>query len=108
MNELLAALRIEDLSGNDKEIAEVVGLGAFCRLVDHYGGTSKLYIPKADMLVIPKRNELICREFDGANYIELAKKWNLTERYIQDIVKEKRAEIRRKPMDGQLSLLDNL
>lgn len=108
MNELLGELRLEDLSGNDKEIAEIVGMDAFCKLVEHYGGTSKLYVPKADMLVIPIRNQLICREFDGANYMELSKKWNLTERYIQDIVKEKRLDIQRKPIDGQLSLLDNL
>ncbi|MEG0769891.1 MAG: hypothetical protein RSG59_08190, partial [Ruthenibacterium sp.] len=43
-----------------------------------------------------------------SNYYELAKKWNLTERYIQDIVKEKREEIRRRPMDGQISFLNNL
>ncbi|MEG1800971.1 MAG: hypothetical protein RR273_03250, partial [Oscillospiraceae bacterium] len=62
MNELLASLQLDDLRSGDKELAEIVGIEAFKRLVEVYGGTSKLYIPLAEMVVIPARDEIIRRE----------------------------------------------
>ena len=102
-NNLLAALTLDDLSGRDREMAESLGLEAFKQLVTKYGG-SEPYIPKASSLVIPIRNELIRREFDGTNHVELAIKFNLTERFVRHIVEEKAKEIRRRPCDGQLDL----
>ncbi|MEG0769892.1 MAG: hypothetical protein RSG59_08195, partial [Ruthenibacterium sp.] len=61
MNELLRSITLDDLDGNDREIAALIGMEPFLKLVEVYGGSSKLYIPKADMLAIPRRNELIQR-----------------------------------------------
>lgn len=105
-NKLLESLRLEDLNGNARELAELIGLEAFIRLVDVYGGTSSLYIPKAEQLVLPVRDEMIRREFDGNNSYVLARKWGLTERYIREIAKEKMKELRLTPGPGQTSFWD--
>ncbi len=107
MTDLLDALTIDDLRDQDKELAELVGIEAFKRLVENYGGGSRLYIPKLDMVVIPLRNTFILREYNGYNALELAAKYNLTERHIHELVKEKACEIRRQPIDGQLTLLES-
>ncbi len=104
MNALLERIGIDDLRGSARELADVIGMEAFIKLVDAYGGTSGLYIPQADTIVIPMRDELIRREFDGYNYDKLARKWGLTDRYVREIVKEQSKELKRKPIDGQLSL----
>ena len=58
-NELLNELKLEDLQGEARELAETIGMDAFRRLVDVYGGTGRVYIPQADKLLIPIRDRLI-------------------------------------------------
>ena len=72
-----------------------------------YGGTF-IYIPKIESLGRTVRDKMIKEEFDGSNYKELALKYGLTEVWIRNIVSEKAAEIRRKPIDGQMNLEDFL
>ena len=103
-NELLKELQIDDLQGENRELAECIGMEAFIKLVDVYGGTGRLYIPNPDTLLIPVRDKKICEQFNGGNIYELARKWSLTDAYIRNIVKDKLAEIRRTPPAGQLSL----
>ena len=104
MDKLLKLLALDDLRGESRDLAEVIGMDTFRRLVELYGGAN-IYIPKADGLILPLRNDLIVREYDGNNIFELSRKWGLTERRIQDIVKVKADELRLKPLDGQTSLL---
>lgn len=94
MTDLLDMLQMEDLNGNDLDLAETVGLEAFKSLVRTYGGINGLYVPKADRLIIPIRDTLIRREFDGDNTHALAIKWGLTERYILEIAKDRAKQIR--------------
>lgn len=94
MADLLDMLQMEDLSGSNLELAEVIGLDSFKNLVKTYGGINGLYVPKADRLVMPIRDTLIRREFNGVNARALATKWELTERYILEIAKDKLKEIR--------------
>lgn len=103
-NELLEMLTIDDIKGNARDIADVIGVDAFVKLVAAYGGTDHLYVPEATALVIPVRDKLIRREFDGGNYIALASKWGLTVRHVREIVKQQAKEFRVKPMDGQTTL----
>ena len=106
MDDLLDKLALEDLRGESRALADIVGLEAFKNLVRHYGGTSKLYVPSADTVAIPVRDELIRREYDGDNLHELVRKWGLTDRWIYEIVKDKAKEIKAKPIDGQISLFE--
>ena len=72
-NELLNHLQLDDLKGEAHELAETIGMDAFRRLVDVYGGTGRVYIPQADTLLIPIRDRLIREEYNGYNVYELCK-----------------------------------
>ena len=104
--ELLELLELDDLQGEVRELAECIGMEAFRRLLERYGGTAKMYSPQPDKVVIPVRDVLIRREYNGYNTYELARKWNLSDAYVRQIVKDKAAEIRRAPPDGQLTFDD--
>lgn len=100
------ALELDDLREEQKQIAAVIGVDNYLKLTRQFGGTN-IYIAKAEEIV--KRNERdenIKKEFNGSNYAQLAVKYGLTEVWIRNIVSEKAAEIRRRPIDGQMNLSD--
>ena len=97
-------IRLEDLSEGQQKVAALIGPENFRKLMEVYGG-AYLYIPKTDRLERMERNERIRAEFDGYNFRELARKYDLTEITIRSIVSDKVRELRARPMDGQLSLL---
>lgn len=97
-------IRLEDLSEGQQEVAALIGPENFRKLMEVYGG-AYLYIPKTDRLERMERNERIRAEFDGYNFRELARKYDLTEITIRSIVSDKVRELRARPMDGQPSLL---
>lgn len=99
----LEKLQLEDLDQEQQEVAEVIGLENYKRLVDVFGGLS-IYIPKADAWERMARDEQIRAEFDGYNFKELAGRYGLTEVRIRSIVSDKMREVRARPMDGQQSL----
>lgn len=102
LQEMLNQLRLEDLKGEScYQMAEAIGMEAFRKLVLAFGGTDP-YIPKAESLILPVRNILINREYDGTNEFQLSRKWGVSERYIREIAKEKVKEIRERPIDGQV------
>lgn len=78
----------EQLSGDKKALAEVIGLDAYKKLVQHYGG-SYIYINKPDTVTRKERNDEICSKFDGSNYSRLAQEYNLTENRIRSILRQK-------------------
>lgn len=89
---------LDQLAGDQRELAETVGLEAYRKLVANYGGMH-VYICKSETILRELRNAEICNEFDGFNYRELAKKYNLSEKTVREIVSGKREE----PIDGQTS-----
>lgn len=97
-------LLLEELDEEKQEVARLIGLENYRKLMEVYGGVY-LYIPKTDRMKRNERNEKIRAEFNGYNYRELAQKYELTEVTIRSIVSDKVREIRARPMDGQLSLL---
>ncbi len=99
----LEKVRLEDLDQEQQEVAELIGLDSYKKLMAEYGGMS-IYIPKADRLERMERNDKIRSEFDGYNFRELAIKYGLTEVSIRNIVSDKVRELRARPMDGQLTL----
>lgn len=105
--DLLDRVQIENLDEEQKNLAELIGLEAFKNLVKAFNGTS-IYIPKIESLEKTVRDQLIKEEFDGGNYKELALKYGLTETWIRNIVLEKAKEIKAKPIDGQMSVMDFL
>lgn len=93
---MLEKLKIEDIQSQEqKQIACIIGIDAYIRLVKSFGGTS-VYILKEDSLIKDIRDKNIRNEFNGSNYMYLAKKYNLTDRTIREIVDNKRL------LDGQI------
>jgi len=83
-----------------KDIAETIGVANFIKLAELIGGAT-IYIPKTDSFLRPVRDLRIKKEFNGYNHTELAKKYNLSERWIREICGEGHAK-------GQCSLFDFL
>ncbi len=91
-------ITLEKLSAEQKELAEIVGIEAYRKLVTNYGGMN-IYIHKLETILRESRNIEICNAFNGFNYRELAKKYNLSEKTVREIISGRDAE----PLDGQIS-----
>ena len=64
----LDQLRLEQLHGNQRELAETIGIEAYKRLVLKYGG-GNIYICKPDTLLQPLRDAVLCSKiFPGSVY----------------------------------------
>ncbi|SHF45497.1 Mor transcription activator family protein [Desulforamulus putei DSM 12395] len=81
-----------------RDIVEKIGVANFIKLAELVGGAT-IYIPKAESFLRPARDLRIKQEFNGYNHAELAKRYNLSERWIRAICGEGHAE-------GQISLFD--
>lgn len=93
-----------DLRDEQRRIAEVIGVEAYLELTREFGGTS-IYIAKAEGIKNRfERDKMIREEFNGYNAKELALKYGLSEVWIRSIVNEKRLQIKRKPIEGQMDL----
>ena len=79
---------LEQLFGEQRELAEIVGLNAYKKMVRQYGGSS-IYINKTDTITRFGRNTEIQQKFNGSNYRELAKEYGLSESGIRKIVNKK-------------------
>ena len=85
---MLTELRIEDIADEQqRDLAEMIGLENYIRLVETYGGSS-IYIYKQDSFVRLLRDKKIREEFRG-DYRALAQKYNLSEMAIRNIVDRK-------------------
>lgn len=103
--DLLDQVQMEHLGEEARRIASLVGIEGFKKLVREYGGTC-IYVPKIEGVEKEVRDKLIKEEFDGSNTKELALKYGLSEVWIRNIVYDKLLEIKRKPIDGQMSIFD--
>ena len=83
---------LEMLPEAHRKFAEVIGVEATIKLCSMWGGSNP-YIPVAETLYTVVRDGMIRREFSrGTPVPRLAKRYDLTERMIQRIVKEIRPE----------------
>jgi Mor family transcriptional regulator len=94
---LLDTVVLDDLSGEQLEIAELIGIENYRKLVRHFGGNT-VRILQADTLVKEKRDNEIRKLYNGRNELELSQKYNLSDRTIRAIT----ADLKR--IDGQTSL----
>ncbi|MEF2968342.1 Mor transcription activator family protein [Paenibacillus sp. M1] len=84
MDEWVNDLDIEMIPDAYREFAELIGVIGFYKLAQAFGG-STIYIPKADTILRPARDHHIKQEFNGYNHAELARKYDLTEKWIREI-----------------------
>lgn len=102
MNEYLESLTLDDLAGEQYDLAECLGLEAYKKLVYNYGGSS-IYICKSDTLLKSDNYIKIKQKFNGYNYRELAKEYDLSERTVRRIVEDEVEKVRASPLENQLS-----
>ena len=93
----LDTVTLEDLSGEQLAIAELIGIVNYRKLVKNFGG-NQIRILQEDTLVKEKRDNEIRSLYNGRNELELSQKYNLSDRTIRSIV----ANMKR--IDGQTSL----
>lgn len=96
---------IDQLRESQKELAEVIGLEAYKKLISYYGGDS-LYIQQPNSVLKDARDKELNEKFDGGNYRELAREYGISTYTIRDIVAPKRKELKEAPMEGQMSFED--
>lgn len=87
LSEWLRELSLEQLPEPYQSIARDIGIEHTLKLADLYQGTG-LYFPKLDGLLRDIRDQRIREDFDGGNYKELARKYDLTERWVYEIVSQ--------------------
>lgn len=88
MDELAKGLTVDMIEeGTIKQIAEQIGIENLLKLAKLVGGAA-LYLPKADTLLRPVRDQCIKEEFNGYNYQLLAIKYGVTERWVRMICGE--------------------
>lgn len=98
-------ITLDDLSDNQRRIAEIVGLDAFVALTREFGGISNIYIMKYSELKKISDDKQLLEDFDGYNYEELARKYDLCAATIRNkIPGELKKQRRRKPIDGQIKM----
>lgn len=79
------SILLRDIPEEYRDLAEVLGVETFLRLVSLCGGQD-LYIPKRESLERGPRDRAIRARFDGGNYRALAVQYRLSERQIRKIV----------------------
>ena len=104
--QLVSELTIDDLDGEQRALAECLGLEAYRRLLLTYAG-STFTVRMPDKITIPLRNKRICSEFNGYNWGELARKYGLHEKTIRNIVSGEMSRTRGEPMEEQACFFDD-
>lgn len=79
---------LEQLHGEQRELAEIIGLEAYKKLAVNYAGCT-IYIQKPERAVKQSRDAEIIRKFDGGNYKQLAKEYGLSENAVRKIISKK-------------------
>ncbi len=95
-------ISLEQLPANQRELAELLGMRQYIELTRRFGGET-IYIQKYSELLKTPRNAEIKRKFDGFNFVELAREYDLSERYIRELVSDITTQVRARPMDGQVT-----
>lgn len=85
MDELSKELTVEMVpDGIWRKVAEEIGPENLCKMLSLVGGAAT-YIPKLESILRPIRDKHIKSEFNGWNYLELAQKYNLTDRVVREV-----------------------
>lgn len=92
----------EDLTEDQKQICDCIGIEAYTKLVLMVDGDD-IYIPKVAAVSRSSRNASIINDFNGYNYKYLSRKYGLTVRTIRSIVADSTAEKRNTPLKGQIT-----
>lgn len=85
MDDFLKELTVEMMPGELwRRVAEAIGPENVYKLAEITGGVT-VYIPRAESVTRPVRDARIKEEFNGFNHCELAKKYDVTERWVREL-----------------------
>ncbi|MBU5441226.1 hypothetical protein KQI79_04140 [Paenibacillus sp. MSJ-34] len=84
MHEWVKEVTIDMIPETYHDIVEQIGMEHFFKLAQAFGGRT-IYIPKSDIILRPIRDKRIKEEFNGYNHVELARKYDLTEKWVREI-----------------------
>lgn len=96
-------ITLEQLPAGQRELAELLGMSMYVELTRRFGGDT-IYIQKYSELQKSPRNAEIRRKFDGYNFSELAREYDLSERYVRALVQDITDPVRRRPLEGRSGL----
>lgn len=77
---------VSDVSETYHPVVSLIGMDNFLKLCRHAMG-DELYFPMQESILRNTRNRLIIQQYNGNNLLELAHKYNLTTKHINNIVK---------------------
>ena len=86
LKELIEESEMDDIAERYQNVAAIIGIEKFVQLADYARG-DEIYFPKAENIIAPARNRRIKAEYNGYNSKELAEKYDLTIRQIENVVK---------------------
>ena len=104
MSDKESNISLNDLFGNQRDIANIIGVDKYIELTKVYGG-DMIYIQKYTEVLKAQRNKEIRSKFNGFNADELAKEYDLTERYIRSLCSDLTAR-RKATSPDQLNLFE--
>lgn len=83
---LFEDVTFEDLGEDQREVAELIGIENYLKMVSIFGGGA-IYIPKPDGVFRAARNRKIIEDYrNGKSYKFIAKKYNLTKSAVVNIL----------------------
>ena len=93
MNSFLDDLTLEQLDGDSRELAEVIGMDAFKKLVEVYGGSGALYIPSFATLRAGLRNQKLVQDYQAGSKVKhLTRKYHVSESLVYKIIRDYKAQ----------------
>lgn len=81
---IIDLIEINHLKGEQRELAETIGIEAYRKLVTHYGG-ERVFIPRLDSIVSSNRKSLIAAALKTESEIEIVKFFCMTKRELERI-----------------------
>ncbi len=88
INELVNELTEDYLDGEQRELAECIGMENYKKLIVTYAGMA-MYIHTPAQVTLALRNKKIREEFNGGNYNQLAKKYGISAITVRKIIRYK-------------------
>lgn len=85
--DLLDRLAMDDLNEEQRELAELIGIDNYKKLVRSLGGCN-VYVYKESTLVKKIRDKEILKMFNGGNFKEIAKYFDLSEQSVRSILND--------------------
>lgn len=96
----LSEVTVEELPATYQSLARILGVELTLKLAEELGGTS-IYLPKTDKLIQQLRDRKIRDEFDGGNHKTLARRYQLSESRIRQILAETDADSNQLTLFGE-------